>query len=481
MILRVQFCVPVENNTELLNTANYVITGPSSVIVTSVVVVNSQSVDLIINSVLLMNETYKISVSNITPESTTDYPTTNSLYFIGNISTFGLLSAEATDRNHISVVFNDTVSDTGLVTLSNYVIVGDSAVTPSTVTKTGTNSVEIEINEYSMVAVGNYSISAFNVMNSNNVTINTLYNSSAFIFVPHVYNWVQQLPVAAPSGREGSISVFDSTRNVVVLFGGYDSGGYDGETWEYNGVNWSQIITAHSPSARGWHNMAFDPVRGLTVLFGGDAGGWLNAETWEYDAAIPDWVQVVPATTTPSARYGHAMCFDENKSKTVMFGGQPAGLMLNDTWEWDGADWVHVIPATTSPAIRYSPKMVFDSDRGVIVLFSGRSDMNDTWEWSGTDWTEIVTATSPLAREGHGLIFDSFRNLVVLFGGQVPGIVYGDTWEYNGTTWTQKAPVDTPTPRVYPTLSFDSSRSRAVLFGGYDDVTDVDDTWEYLF
>jgi hypothetical protein len=115
------------------------------------------------------------------------------------------------------------------------------------------------------------------------------------------------------------------------------------------------------------------------------------------------------------------------------------------------------------------------------VLFSGRSDMNDTWEWSGTDWTEIVTATSPLAREGHGLIFDSFRNLVVLFGGQVPGIVYGDTWEYNGTTWTQKAPVDTPTPRVYPTLSFDSSRSRAVLFGGYDDVTDVDDTWEYLF
>ncbi|MBW2993732.1 hypothetical protein KY317_04120 [Candidatus Woesearchaeota archaeon] len=79
--------------------------------------------------------------------------------------------------------------------------------------------------------------------------------------------------------------VYDSSRNVVVLFGGESSQGCDfnNETWEYNGTDWTQVYPDNAPSARGQIAMAYDSAREKTVLFGGQVGvyDFLN-ETWEY-------------------------------------------------------------------------------------------------------------------------------------------------------------------------------------------------------
>jgi hypothetical protein len=42
------------------------------------------------------------------------------------------------------------------------------------------------------------------------------------------------------------------------------------------------------------------------------------------------------ADTGPAARSFHAMAYDSDRSRTVLFGGQVTGEFLNDTWEWDG-------------------------------------------------------------------------------------------------------------------------------------------------
>jgi hypothetical protein len=66
--------------------------------------------------------------------------------------------------------------------------------------------------------------------------------------------------------------------------------------------------------------------------------------------------------------------------------------------------------------------MVFDSARGHAVLFGGESAagiLNDTWEWDGLAWTQQQD-TGPSPRWHHALAFDLVHNLVVLFGGD-PG------------------------------------------------------------
>ena len=82
---------------------------------------------------------------------------------------------------------------------------------------------------------------------------------------------------SGPSPRYYHALAYDSARGVTVLFGGYDIGGDNGETWEWDGTSWT-LRSSTGPSRRELHAMAYDSARGVTVLFGGNRGG---GETWE--------------------------------------------------------------------------------------------------------------------------------------------------------------------------------------------------------
>src|SRR6185295_11014076 len=77
-----------------------------------------------------------------------------------------------------------------------------------------------------------------------------------------------------PSPRLGHAMVYDSARNVVVLFGGRldpqtTSGAISAETWEFDGTRW-RFRTGDGPLGRFDHAMAYDSDRHVTVLFGGN-------------------------------------------------------------------------------------------------------------------------------------------------------------------------------------------------------------------
>ncbi len=300
--------------------------------------------------------------------------------------------------------------------------------------------------------------------------------------------WSQRL-VSGPPGRDGHAMVYDASRGVTVLFGGYNSNGLPlGDTWEWDGAVWTQRLVSGPPS-RGYHAMAYDAARQVTVLFGG-YGGYvypneiIYGDTWEWNGT--EWTQRL--VSGPEPRQGHAMAYDAARNVTVLFGGDAftySGNLLGDTWEWNGFAWTHR-PVGGGAGNRKHHAMVYDSDRGVITLVGGQNEVlqafyGDTWERSGATWTQRALAGPP-GRAKHAMVYDSDRNITVAFGGMIPGnVVVGETWEWDGSAWVFQA-ITGPSPRGNHAMAYDSARGVAILFGGYTNIGGGDtgngETWE---
>jgi hypothetical protein len=217
------------------------------------------------------------------------------------------------------------------------------------------------------------------------------------------------------------------------------------------------------PSARTGHGMAYDAARQRIVVFGGDPGGSPLADTWHWDGNL--WTQV--ADTGPSARRHLAMADNAAAQRIVLFGGAKGGSVFGDTWAFDGTEWTQV--ADTGPQARAGHAVAYDSTQGLLVLFGGQESgapLGDTWAWGGQGWTQIQDV-GPTPRHGHAMAFDPARGQVILFGGTAGnGTGLNDTWAWDGSTWTQVADTG-PESRVRPALVGAGS---VLLFGGVNSI-----------
>jgi hypothetical protein len=217
------------------------------------------------------------------------------------------------------------------------------------------------------------------------------------------------------------------------------------------------------PSARVSHALAYDALHDRVLVFGGDPGGAPLADTWQWDGSL--WTQV--ADTGPSARHGAAMAFNAQTQRIELFGGASGPMMLGDTWAWDGAEWTQV--ADAGPLARTAHAMAYDNALTRIVLFGGSAGaglMGDTWHWDGNEWTQVQDV-GPTARRGHAMAYEATLQRAVLFGGAGPsGAGQSDTWAWDGAAWTQLADTG-PDPRVASALVADGG---LVLLGGINSI-----------
>jgi hypothetical protein len=44
----------------------------------------------------------------------------------------------------------------------------------------------------------------------------------------------------------------------------------------------------------------------------------------------------------PQRRLSHAMTYDSDRKRTMLFGGSPGNGLSGDTWEWNGDLWMQV-------------------------------------------------------------------------------------------------------------------------------------------
>src|SRR5262249_36852293 len=138
-----------------------------------------------------------------------------------------------------------------------------------------------------------------------------------------------------PAPRFLHSMTYDSNRHVTVLFSGRLSGTelvYSDETWEWDGAAWTQRIPSLAPPPRESATLIYDSIRQVSLLFSGtNSSSSALVDTWSWDGAA--WVRV--ALSGPTGRVGHAMAFDASRGVGVLFGGG-VSTPYNDTWEWNG-------------------------------------------------------------------------------------------------------------------------------------------------
>lgn len=171
------------------------------------------------------------------------------------------------------------------------------------------------------------------------------------------------------------------------------------------GVVWRRRTTDPAPFGPGTqanYEVTYDGARGEMVLVSS-----VEFDTvWLWDGVTMR--REIPSVAPP-ARVNHQMCFDPVRNVVVLHGGRPSllGIVLDDTWEWDGADWTLVNPSGGPAGARFSEHefdMAFDSVRGTCVLYLTEGGLGETWEWDGTRWTQLATLSSPM------ILRDSFRD-----------------------------------------------------------------------
>ncbi|MEW6208779.1 MAG: kelch repeat-containing protein [Acidobacteriota bacterium] len=317
------------------------------------------------------------------------------------------------------------------------------------------------------------------------------YSPSELLHQQGIPMWMQKHPSTNPSAREQFGMAYDAARQQVVLFGGVANGPSGltlvNDTWVWDGTTWTQKFPTTSPQARSRHRLAYDAARQKVVLFGGTGNGVIFSDTWVWDGTT--WTQETPPTSPPT-RSDYAMAYDAARQQVLLFGGytgDSGNPGSNETWVWDGTTWTQKFPSS-SPEPRLASSMAYDVVRQQILLFGGVDPnvgsglvLGDTWVWDGTTWIQKFPSTTPQARYSPAMAYDGARGQVILFGGGLSdSSLVSDTWVWDGSNWTQRLPATSPPARIYSGIAYDAARMQVLLFGGSSNAFThilLNDTW----
>lgn len=282
-----------------------------------------------------------------------------------------------------------------------------------------------------------------------------------------------------PAIRYASVMTYDAARGVVVLFGGMNDFGLQGDTWEFDGTSW-RLREGVGPSPRRSAVLTYDAAHQRVVLFGG-AGNVPSAETWIFDGV--SWT-LLPIADSPPARSNAAFAYDDRRQRVVVFGGLGAASIVPlDTWEFDGAAWTRITTAQTPPYSSNSV-MAYDPRRQRIILSTSSNDLDvETWEYDGANWAKIQTVQAPPL--GAPLVADVRRKVVV-------AVTDREIWTYHGTTWTPQRTL-TRGGALATAIAYDAMHGEIVRFGAvtptfnpfwrasFAAATTTNETWKLSF
>ncbi|MEI6775568.1 MAG: kelch repeat-containing protein [Chloroflexales bacterium] len=273
-------------------------------------------------------------------------------------------------------------------------------------------------------------------------------------------DWLIQAPATKPSARALSGLTYDRNRSVWVLFGGQSSGGYLGDTWEYNGTDWTQRTPATSPPTRSNATLTYDPVRGRAVLVGGQGDTGLFDDVWEWDGT--NWANVTPAQRL-SARTGHGAAYDSTRSVIVVSGGSGSSGVISDTLEWNGSFWRQRTTSPDLPAM-FNQAMDYDVTHDRMVSFGGE---NSSGAVAGVYLHQVMgtpSAAPPVATINHILPRDARQGSdTITFEGtgadaDSSNVISAYRWSLGGTVISTQASFTKPAadiPLGAQTISFD--------------------------
>jgi hypothetical protein len=236
-------------------------------------------------------------------------------------------------------------------------------------------------------------------------------------------SWSQSHPADQPPPRAKFTMAYDKISNQIVVFGGIYGETLYNDTWVWDGKNWTQKETTHTPPARCCSAMAYDESLDQILLYGGwdSRTNTFLSDLWFWDGT--DWTELTCCSMPLMS--GHKMVTYPPEILSTF----TAGL---GTQIWDGKSW-HALEIS-SPPDRPDSALVYDSHQDLVVLFGGKRNgllLNDTWIYDGEAWMEVRFPIVPPVRDAHAMFYDERRDSIILFGGIGETGVLSDTWELN--------------------------------------------------
>jgi hypothetical protein len=230
-----------------------------------------------------------------------------------------------------------------------------------------------------------------------------------------------------------------------------------------------------SPPVRANHAMIYDPQGDRLVVFGGSGNGGVLNDIWAFSRKDRIWKELTPKEgSAPAPRLTPTAVYDAKRHRMVIYSGQGTGF-FNDTWAFDLEKniWTE-LKTDRKPAPRYGTILAYDSNRHAAVTFAGFTSeggrFDDTWSFSldSDSWQDLgPDGPRPRKRCLHMGAYDSDGDRLFIYGGQSGGDL-GDLWAFDlrAKTWRELTPSAKPAARRFASMVYDSSQKRLLVFGG---------------
>lgn len=252
-----------------------------------------------------------------------------------------------------------------------------------------------------------------------------------------------------PAAREGHGAIYDPDGDRMIVFGGETATSEENALWALtlptSGTpTWSELV-AHSGSCgslcpRSDMAVAFDTTTHSMIIMGGNrCNGYDMDDTWRQQLSSPYTRSKLDGIATcsnqsdawaPERRSYHAMIYDEEQTRLVMFGGSylgaegPGTLWASETgadWsQWDGLGWEaqgHVA--------------LYDGSHDRMIVFGGLNGTTNTYALSlpsgEGEWSQVATSGSSPSLFYHDGILDPVCDRMLVFGGLI-GSATDKTW-----------------------------------------------------
>lgn len=273
--------------------------------------------------------------------------------------------------------------------------------------------------------------------------------------------WTPLSPSVPPDRRVSHTAVYDKQSNKMIVFAGsLDPGGIQltNDLWSLSNADNSGVAptwqllspSGQLPSNRWGHAAVYDEQADIMIVFGGaETGAAIFKDVWVLEGATAQftstWRQIpMPTTGGPSARCCMAVGYDSTNNRMIIFGGfggfgQGGATLFGDLWTltfnetFTAATWKELTPSGgTAPSARCCTASFWDGSK--FLLFGGGSFNNPSDDKIHALVLHDTTPTFGSAvGPGGGPVARNFptgvpAGLFLLFGGETTSDSLNDLW-----------------------------------------------------
>jgi hypothetical protein len=289
--------------------------------------------------------------------------------------------------------------------------------------------------------------------------------------------WQLRMPAGSPPARVfPALAPFDATMSGLLMFGGSTNAAGTAllaDAWVWNGTSWS-LATVHgsSPSARQAAKAIYSASARRLLLFGGRDSGGVNGDIW-LATVSPQVMYPYPVQVTPSQTQGSAQTF------TALYraSGSPLNqvwFLINSTLNLAGGVLIYHGPGSDQLLLRNDANTAWQAGTiGSGVLSNGQVTLDlstTTASSAGGD----VTLSLPLIFKGS---FNGPKN-IYMFTADTAGNSAPDGWRLKGTYFVNSGNTAPATVSVTPSSGTGMNQRFTAV---YRDVNGVSDLQQIYF